>query len=101
DLGEAVPAQPLPRMLQSAELAQTLPAYCAAMGAMVNPRKDKEATGHGKTPDGRIYNYTYRYASAAAVNNMIREPLADNGLFVMSRLVPSDARANSYDLFVQ
>ncbi len=100
--GELLPAAAVPDFLESAELDKLLPALSKACAAMVNPYRDKEATVRGKTPDGRDYQYTYRYATLASVNNSIREPLTSNGFTMpMARPIRSTVRAGQYDLFVQ
>ena len=86
----------VPRMVQSEEVDQILPALCKLHKSLHNPRRDKLAKVKGQTPDGKWYDYTYRYSSAAVINDMLREPMGDCDLVPMHRPLYSREEGHQY-----
>ena len=67
----------------SDSINEIAPALVAAQGQLVSPRRNRSV--RVKTKSGP--EYTFRYTTLDAINDMIREPLAANGLCITQRLV--------------
>lgn len=68
---------------QSLSINLLAPALVLAQGAMVSPRRNRSVKVKMKTGG----EYTFKYTTLDAINDMIREPLASNGLCLTQRLV--------------
>lgn len=74
-------------MYQSEHLDQLAAALAAAQGAIENPPRNKDVTV--KSDKG---SYTFSYATLDGIRDLIRRPLADNGLSVLQMLRNGDGK---------
>ena len=74
-------------------------ALAAAQGEIQAAEAKSEAEIIGTTKDGRPYSYTYSYADLAACLDVIRKPLAENGLCLIQ--IPSIHQNESTEVHLE
>lgn len=66
----------------SQSINEIAPALVAAQGAMISPRRNRKVVVKSRT--GQSYNFSY--STLDSINDMIREPLARNGLCLIQQV---------------
>jgi hypothetical protein len=76
--------------LESAEQDKIAPAIASCTRELISPMRNK--TAKIVSNKGAGSSYTYKYSTLDVINDMIREPMGDNGLFFEHKTVVYDRR---------